>query len=153
MAKILNMDFANIFSYWKEVLLSLKSWNKRWRSPYLFLRYSCRKCSLKFIRLLRVGFSSQLLRESNRMKFRLQKVRTPCIPYDFWVRTGTRFKTACRSCRWKVEESIEKYGFMEFTSGYHSQDYDVKFPLRFSSINFILIIFLQKPREGGGYLG
>ena len=52
-----------------------------------------------------------------------------------------------------MEESIEKYGFMEFTSGYHSQDYDVKFPLRFSSMNFILIIFLQKPREGGGYLG
>ena len=44
-AKKLNIDLCQFFSHWKEALFLLKSWNKKWGSPYLFLRQSCRKCT------------------------------------------------------------------------------------------------------------
>ena len=43
----------------------------------------------------------------------LQIVRTTCISCDFLGRIGASFKAACT---WKVQESIEKFVFMEFTS-------------------------------------
>ena len=33
-----------------------------------------------------------------------QKVRTTCISFDFWERTGASFKVACM---WKGQESIK----------------------------------------------
>ena len=44
-AKKLNIDLCQFFSHRKEALSLLKSWNKKWGSPYSFLRYSCRKCA------------------------------------------------------------------------------------------------------------
>ena len=42
-AKKLNIDLCQFFSHRKEALSLLKSWNKKWGSPYSFLRKSCRK--------------------------------------------------------------------------------------------------------------
>ena len=44
-AKKLNIAFCQFFSHWKEALFLLKSWNKKWGSPYSFLRQRCRKCA------------------------------------------------------------------------------------------------------------
>ena len=44
-AKKLNIGLCQFFSHRKEALFLLKSWNKKWGSPYLFLRQSCRKCA------------------------------------------------------------------------------------------------------------
>ena len=44
-AKKLNIDLCQFFSHRKEALSLLKSWNKKWGSPYSFLRKSCRKCA------------------------------------------------------------------------------------------------------------
>ena len=46
----------------------------------------------------------------------LQKVRTKCIFFDFWERTGASFKI---ECMWKGGEGIKKSFFTEFTSRYH----------------------------------
>ena len=35
-AKQLNVDLCQSFSHWKEALFLLKSWNKKWASPYSF---------------------------------------------------------------------------------------------------------------------
>ena len=43
--KKLNVDSCQFFSHWKEAPFLLKSWNKKWRSPYSFLTQSCRKCA------------------------------------------------------------------------------------------------------------
>ena len=43
--KKLKIDLCQFFSHWKEALFSLKSGNKKWGSPYSFLRRSCRKCA------------------------------------------------------------------------------------------------------------
>ena len=45
-AKKLNIDLCQFFFYWKEEMFLLKSWNKKWGSPYSFLRQNCRKCVL-----------------------------------------------------------------------------------------------------------
>ena len=37
-AKKLNIDLCPFFYHWKEALFLLKSWNKKWGSPYSFLR-------------------------------------------------------------------------------------------------------------------
>ena len=44
-AKKLNIELCQFFSCRKEALSILKSWNKKWGSPYSFLRQSCRKCA------------------------------------------------------------------------------------------------------------
>ena len=43
--KKLKIDLCQFFSHWKEELFLLKSGNKKWGSPYSFLRRSCRKCA------------------------------------------------------------------------------------------------------------
>ena len=46
-AKKLNIDLCPFFYHWKEGLFLLKSWNKKWGSPYSFLRQGSmrRKCA------------------------------------------------------------------------------------------------------------
>ena len=44
-AKKLNIDLCQFFCHRKEGLSFLKSWNKKWGSPYSFLHKNCRNCA------------------------------------------------------------------------------------------------------------